>query len=392
MKNKLVILSIACAASLPSISYAQSTVTLYGLIDSGLGYVRHSEGTSNLVGMINSNLSGDRWGLKGREDLGGGLAALFEIESGFNVGTGKSSQGGRLFGRTAIIGLTDGNLGTVTVGRQYDPLVDLVQNVTNDDLSSVMGTPGDVDNYDNSARVSNSVKYVSGNYAGLQFEGMYAFGNNAGATGQGQTWSGAVAYTQGPLSLAAGYIYLNNPTSGRFNASTDGSNWGGTASNDSLFDGPINSGYATARSIAIARAGGNYAIGGFKIGASYSNAKYKPDGASAFAQEETYNIGSAFVNYQFSPAFLAGLGYTYNRARGDTSAKYHQIGFGADYFLSKSTDFYFIAAYQHAVGTQAVYNASGQLVTQPAQASIGSFGYAGTNNQELAIVGIRQRF
>ncbi|OTP75200.1 porin [Caballeronia sordidicola] len=369
---------------------AQNSVTLYGVIDSGIGYVHNAQGNQKLVGMINGNLSGDRWGLKGQEDLGGGLKAIFQLESGFDVGTGRLGQGGREFGRQAFVGLTADQYGTVTIGRQYDPLVDMVQGITADNyFGSAFATPGDVDNYDNSLRTSNAVKYVSPNWAGLQVEGLYGFSNLAGTTGQGQTWSGAVAYNNGPLGLAAGYFYSSNPSAGR------GPAWN-SPSSDSLFDGPINNGYTTAHSIGIARAAAQYAIGPVTVGASYSNAQYAPDGNSAYSSTQKYNIGNAFVNFQATPALLVGAGYTYEKASGDTSAKYHQASLGADYSVSKRTDFYAVAAYQHASGTQATYttNAAGQTVRvdQAAQASIGSYGYAGTSNQELVIVGIRHKF
>ena len=140
---------------------AQNSVTLYGVIDAGIGYVHNAQGNEKLVGMINGNLSGDRWGLKGQEDLGGGLKAIFQLESGFHVGTGRLGQGGREFGRQAFVGLTADQYGTVTIGRQYDPLVDMVQGITADNyFGSAFATPGDVDNYDNSLRTSNAVKYV----------------------------------------------------------------------------------------------------------------------------------------------------------------------------------------------------------------------------------------
>jgi predicted porin len=372
-------------------AHAQSSVTLYGVIDEALAYVNHASGNNHLVGLSAGNLSGDRWGLKGSEDLGGGLKAIFQLENGFNVNTGALGQNSREFGRQAFVGLTSDKLGTVTLGRQYDPLVDMVQGITGDNYwASIVGTPGDVDNYDNSSRVNNAVKYVSPNYAGLQFEGMYGFSNGAGTTGQGQTWSGAVAYNNGPLGLAAGYYYTSNPSAGR-TATT----WN-SPSSDSIFDSPINSGYASAHSIAIARAAAQYTIGAVTFGGSYSNAKYRPDGFSAFSSTETYNIGSAFVNYQLTPAFLIGTGYTYEKASGDTGAHYNQVGIGADYTLSKRTDFYALGAYQKASGTQATFttNAAGQTVrvNQQAQASIGSFGFAGTSTQEMVLIGIRHKF
>ncbi|AMM18805.1 porin (plasmid) [Burkholderia sp. PAMC 28687] len=390
MKRAILATAALALVGATGAAQAQNSVTLYGVIDSGIGYVHNAQGNQKLVGMINGNLSGDRWGLKGQEDLGGGLKAIFQLESGFDVGTGRYNQGGREFGRQAFVGLTADKYGTVTIGRQYDPLVDMVQAITADNyFGSAFATPGDVDNYDNSLRVSNAVKYVSPNWAGLQFEGLYGFSNLAGTTGQGQTWSGAVAYNNGPLGLAAGYFYSSNPSAGR------GPAWN-SPSSDSLFDGPINNGYTTAHSIGIARAAAQYAIGPVTVGASYSNAQYKPDGFSAYTSTQKYNIGNAFVNFQATPALLVGAGYTYEKASGDTSAKYHQASLGADYSVSKRTDFYAVAAYQHASGTQATYttNAAGQTVRvdQAAQASIGSYGYAGTSNQELVIVGIRHKF
>ena len=375
-------------------AHAQNSVTLYGVIDTGLIYVHNANGNEKLVGTNSGTLSGDRWGLKGQEDLGGGLKAIFQLENGFDVNTGKLGQSGREFGRQAFVGLTADKYGTVTLGRQYDPLVDMVQGITGDNYwASIVGTPGDVDNYDNSSRVNNGVKYVSPNYAGLQFEGMYGFSNLAGTTGQGQTWSGAVAYNNGPLGLAAGYFYANSPSANRATVAA-GSTWN-SPSSDSIFDSPINNGYSSAHSIGIARAAAQYAIGPVTVGGSYSNAKYRPDGFSAFTSTETYNVGSVFVNYQVTPAFLVGTGYTYEKASGDTGAHYNQVGIGADYTLSKRTDFYALGAYQKASGTQATYVTNGGTttrVTQSAQASIGSFGFAGTNSQEMVIVGIRHKF
>ncbi|MEA3101222.1 porin, partial [Caballeronia mineralivorans] len=176
-------------------AHAQNSVTLYGVIDAGLIYVHNANGNQKQVGTNSGTLSGDRWGLKGQEDLGGGLKAIFQLENGFDVNTGKLNQGGREFGRQAFVGLTSDKLGTVTLGRQYDPLVDMVQGITADNyFGGIFATPGDIDNYDNSLRTSNAVKYVSPTYAGIQFEGLYGFSNAAGTTGQGQTWSGAAAY------------------------------------------------------------------------------------------------------------------------------------------------------------------------------------------------------
>ncbi len=193
---------------------AQTSVTLYGVIDNSITYVHNAAGNKNLWALGNNSggdLAGTRWGVKGQEDLGGGLAAIFQLENGFDPSTGKLGQGSREFGRQAFVGLTSQTYGTVTLGRQYDPVVDMVQGITGDNyFGSSFATPGDVDNYDNSSRTSNAIKYVSPTYAGFQAEAFYAFGGVAGSTGSGQTWSLAAAYNNGPIALAAGYFRADN--------------------------------------------------------------------------------------------------------------------------------------------------------------------------------------
>jgi general bacterial porin, GBP family len=114
-------------------AHAQSSVTLYGLIDAGLMYTNNvkkggSEGA--LVQATSGNINGSRFGLRGAEDLGGGLQAIFVLENGYNVQNGKLGQNGRLFGRQAFVGLSNKEYGAVTLGRQYDSLVDFVAPIT----------------------------------------------------------------------------------------------------------------------------------------------------------------------------------------------------------------------------------------------------------------------
>ncbi|MCQ0030620.1 porin [Burkholderia glumae] len=387
-RSALTIVSLATLAAMGS-AHAQSSVTLYGVIDTSLTYVNHADGAKNSWLLGNSsagNLAGSRWGIKGSEDLGGGLKAIFQLENGFDPSTGKLGQGNREFGRQAFVGLASDRLGTVTLGRQYDPLIDLIQPITDDNyFGSTFATAGDVDNYDNSFRVDNAVKYTSPVFGGVQFEAMYSFGGVAGTTSAGQSYSAAVAYNGGPLSVAGGYFYAANSAAsaaGPAGRATWTSTSGGT------FDGPINLGYQTAHSLGIARVAGQYAFGAFTLGAGYSNAQYRRDGASLFGRNEHYNTGQGFLNYQATPALLVGVGYSYTKSGGDTSATYHQASLGADYTLSKRTDVYLTAAYQHASGTTS--DGAGGAVA--AQASIGSYGYAGTNSQTIVNLGLRHRF
>jgi predicted porin len=376
-------------------AHAQSSVTLYGLIDESIQYVNHANTANNhLFAMYAGNLQGSRWGMKGTEDLGGGLKAIFQLESGFDPNTGKSNQGGRLFGRQAYVGLTQDAYGTLTLGRQYDPVVDMVQPLTADNFfGSTFTTPGDVDNNDNSSRTNNAIKYVSPVWGGFQVEGMYALGGVAGSTGAGQTWSGAATWSGGPFSVAAGYIRMDNgnTAAGRgVTATTPTPGWGATATSDGTFDGStINGAYQSAKSISIASAAGQYVTGPFTFNIRYSFSQYKPDGLSAFAQQEKYNVAGGYVGYQLTPAMLLGLGYTYTHGSGDTSASYNQVSLGGDYNLSKRTDLYLIGAYQHANGTQRQSRTS----TITADASVGSYGYqSGSSSQTIVSLGIRHKF
>ncbi|WP_027817576.1 porin [Paraburkholderia bannensis] len=383
MKSRALTLAAFAAFGIAGAAHAQSSVTLYGVIDTSLTYVNHSAANKSLWALGNSsngNLAGTRWGVKGSEDLGGGLKAIFQLENGFNPSTGGTSSG-VMFGRQAFVGLASDQYGTLTLGRQYDPLVDLIQGITADNyFGSVFATAGDVDNYDNSFRVNSAVKYTSPVYRGLQTEVMYSFGGVAGSTGAKQSYSAALAYNNGPLAVAAGYYYAANSAGDR-----DG--WSSTS--DGTFDGPINNGYATAHSLQIARVAAQYTAGSFIFGLGYSNAQYAADANSAFDNKQKYNTGQGFLAYQATPALLVGAGYSYTHASGDTSANYHQFSLGGDYNLSKRTDVYVTAAYQHASGT--TRDADTGAVTS-AQASIGSYGYAGTGSQTLVNLGLRHRF
>ena len=375
-------------------AHAQSSVTLYGLIDESIQYVHNANpANDNLFQTYAGNLQGSRWGLKGTEDLGGGLKAIFQLENGFNPNNGALGQGGKMFGRQAYVGLTHDAYGTLTLGRQYDPVVDLVQPLTADNyFGSTFTTPGDVDNNDNSSRTNNAVKYVSPVWAGFQFEGMYALGGVAGSTGAGQTWSGAATYSVGPVGLAAGYIRMDNGNtlaSRGFSATAPTGTWGSGATSDGTIDSIVNSAYASAKSISIASAAAQYVAGPFTMNARYSFAQYKPDGFSAFTQQEKYQVAGAYLGYQVTPAALIGLGYTYTHGSGDTSASYNQVSLGGDYNLSKRTDIYLVGAYQHASGTQR----TSATTTQTAVASVADYGNtAGGKSQEIVSLGIRHKF
>ena len=170
MKKSL--LALAALGTFAGAAHAQSSVTLYGIVDAGLAYA-NNVGGHHLYETSAGNLQGDRWGLRGTEDLGGGLKALFVLENGFNAFSGKLGQGGDEFGRQAYVGVSS-QFGTVTLGRQYDSVVDYTGALeVGSQWASFYGAhPGDLDNMNNSNRVNNSIKYTSANYSGITFGGF----------------------------------------------------------------------------------------------------------------------------------------------------------------------------------------------------------------------------
>ena len=389
-------LSVALLAAAGT-AHAQNSVTLYGVIDESIQFVNHTMNdqgqNKNLFALVGGNLSGNRWGLKGTEDLGGGLKAIFQLESGFNINNGKmGSYNGNtaIFGRQAYVGLAHDQYGTVTFGRQYDPVVDMVQPLTGDNyFGSAFTTPGDVDNNDNSSRTNSAIKYVSPSIQGFQFEGMYALGGVAGKTGSGQSWGAAATYGIGSFNVAAGYFRMDNASSPASRAANGG--WASGATSDAMFqDGSqITSAYASAASVGIGSIAAQYVAGPFTFSGRYSNVQMRRDSASAFASNQRFNVAGGFFGYQLNPALLLGLGYTWTHGAGDTSNTYNQISVGADYNLSKRTDLYAVAAYQHANGTQR----DSATTTSIAGASIGSYGYnSATSSQALVSLGIRHKF
>jgi predicted porin len=380
-------------------AHAQNSVTLYGLIDDSIQYVHNANtANDNLWNMFSGNLQGSRWGMKGTEDLGGGLKAIFQLESGFNPNTGKMgtyNTNTKLFGRQAYVGVTHDAYGTLTLGRQYDPVVDMVQPITADNyFASTFTTPGDVDNNDNDSRTNNAIKYVSPVWSGFQFEGMYALGGVAGATGAGQSWGGAATYGIGPFNAAAGYFRMNNGNtlaSRGITPATPTGAWNAGATSDGVFGiSNINGAYQSAKSVDITSAAAQYVMGPFTFGARFSFAQYKPDAFSSFQSQEKFQVGGAFATYQITPAALLGLGYIYTHGSGDTSASYNQVSLGGDYFLSKRTDLYLVGAWQRASGHQRDAGTNGIV---SAGASVGSYGnQAGSQNQEIVSLGIRHKF
>jgi predicted porin len=385
MKKSL--LALVALGAFAGAAHAQSSVTLYGIIDEGFIFNNNAKG-QHLYGLASGVMQGSRWGLRGAEDLGGGLKAIFVLENGFNVNNGALGQGGLEFGRQAYVGLSSG-FGTVTMGRQYDSVVDFVGPLEAGDQwgGYIAAHPGDVDNFNNAYRVNNAIKYTSPSYNGFSFGGLYSFGGIAGQFSKNQVWSLGAGYNNGPLVLGVGYLNARTPANfgGMFN---NGSTAAATAVTTPVYGAYANS----ANTYQVIGAGGAYTFGAATIGATYSNTKFKGFTAGPFVnQTATFNNGEINFKFQLTPALILGAAYDYTQGSkidGASAAKYHQGSVGVDYFLSKRTDVYVIGVYQHASGS--TLNGSGQVVS--ATAAINGLDASTSSNQVAARVGIRHKF
>jgi predicted porin len=408
MKKSLI--ALAALGTVASAAHAQSSVTLYGLIDAGVTYINSSktstgQGHSLIAAQdgATAGLSGSRWGMKGTEDLGGGNRAIFVLESGFSYNTGASGQGGDFFGRQAFVGLSSDNYGTATLGRQYDTGVDLIQPLAAyGTWGNLTAHAGDIDNIGNLNRVNNVIKYVSPVFSGFKVTGMYSLGGVAGDASRNGLMSFGAQYANGPAIVAANYLFAKNPNYGFFamnpNASagtsstTLGNNFGGSHLAYSKF--------SSAGSEQIIDAAGNYAIGPATIGIVYSNIKFFNLGANADASNTnpfhngdsaTFNDVEVNAKYFVTPAVLLGASWNYTKGQQiattkgvETGATYNQFNLGVDYLLSKRTDVYLLGVYQHASGIDSTGVKAVASITGETQST--------TPNQVAITTGIRTRF
>src|ERR1700693_920538 len=116
--KKIALFTLVICSALSTVAHAQSSVTIYGQIDTALAHGIGLANGNNVTQMVNGGLRASRLGFMGSEDLGGGLATIFVLESGFNSNDGGQTQRGLIFGRKAYVGFT-GGLGTYTLGRMY---------------------------------------------------------------------------------------------------------------------------------------------------------------------------------------------------------------------------------------------------------------------------------
>jgi len=214
---KKTLLAAALLAGFAGVAQAETSVTLYGIIDTGIGYNKvkgpgidsHSK-----IGMVNGVNSGSRWGLRGTEDLGDGLRAVFTLESGFNSANGSQLQD-RLFGRQATIGLASDSWGQLDFGRQTNIASKYFLNIDPFAASFGQSNLGVGISQTNTLRYDNMVMYQTPSFSGFQLGVGYSFNQNDVAGSSFETADNTRAitagarYVNGPLQVALSYDQLN---------------------------------------------------------------------------------------------------------------------------------------------------------------------------------------
>ncbi|MFM0554232.1 porin [Paraburkholderia sediminicola] len=372
MVKKVVMATIACAASgigfVPAV-HAQSSVTLWGLLDAGISYISNTGGHSAWRlddGIALPNLLGFR----GTEDLGGDTRAIFQLVTQFTLQgnlvaqtSNGSGSGTGLFARNAWVGLDNTRYGKLTLGRQYDFMVDTLFSDVGADMAmygggfygfrdgpfAKLGIPDsapneafDFDRMNGDTPLNNSVKYTSPLLSGFRFGGMYAFGGTAGDFQQNSAESFGASYSIGSFAFGAAYTDVR---------------------------------YASllGNSIRNYGLGAKYRGDKLLLTALFTNTRNTQNGA-------VVNAAEAGALYQFTPAFSTSLSYTYMWGNDVVDRNHaHQFGAVAKYSLSKRTAVYLQTAYQ--------------LTNTGANAAInGTFGPSSGRSQFIGRVGMQTVF
>jgi len=209
-----VVLAVPSARAQPATS---DGVVMYGLIDSAVRYMRN-EG-NRFMGLSNGMFTGSRWGIRGREQIGDGLAAVFTLEAGFDSLTGSSLQGtatanygqaagSRLFGRQVHFGLQGKDWGLI-LGRQYTLAHTLAARF------QPQGNPNNqalaVFSNHHIARQDNMLR-LNVKLADVEVSATRTFGQQFGSDSANASWAVGAAYSAGPVALAAYVQQMKNLT------------------------------------------------------------------------------------------------------------------------------------------------------------------------------------
>ena len=334
MKKSLIALAVLAASGA---AMAQSSVTLYGIADIWFGSTKTEISGADAVAagvagsvrntvLESGGVNTSRWGMKGSEDLGGGLKANFNLEQGFAIDAGKAK--GVQFDRQAWVGVS-GGFGEVKLGRTgtaYDDIRGLNNNTFDSALAAVpwVGYTG---------TASNQIYYAAPAMGGITGALSYAMGEDKTATtSAGSILSLNVQYAAGPMMV--GFAHQAEKTGNVLN-------WGALDGINELLENADFGPNAIAPNVGSKATynllTGSYDLGAAKLLASYNTAKFDLGGGDNLKAKE-FQVGA---DIPLSKAATLAVGYGQSKWEADVNvAKATAFSAAINYSLSKRTSIY----------------------------------------------------
>ncbi|MBN3811242.1 porin [Paraburkholderia sp. Ac-20347] len=301
MKRTLLAASALISSCAVQSVQAQSSITLYGIVDNGIEY--QSGGANHVIRASSGGLFATVYGLYGHEDIGGGVHVNFQLEQGFSAVNGEAQNSADAFNRLAWVGMS-GGFGEFRFGRQKKPQYLYLDGELDPLAAKSIASPlNDFD--DVSVRASNAISYFTPNWHGLTAQILVSMRDSTTKPSNGlQSYNAVVKYINGSWHIAAGYDQQDNAA--------------GTS---------VQKVFTAATSL--------------KVDAARFYFVYHTETQSDHSQNEaTYSISASYL---FNPANEIAVMYGYLHDRTGNGNNAQQVGLSYEYFLSKSSLIYMAA-------------------------------------------------
>lgn len=314
--RKLIAAAVLC--TIATTAKAQSSVEIYGILDSGFLYQNKtsSNGRSG-VSFLDGAWSPSIYGFRGSEDIGGGYKINFNLQGGYSTGTGAlGDSNGGIFGRAATIGAS-GPFGQVNFGLQFSPFF---LAVTGGDPRGMPQFGSQLVQYFQQFGItgifdSNAIVYTTPTWFGLTGAVEYAVGGVPGSTKSGRRMSASLSYAGAGLFANGAYYTAADPTSGQT--------------------------VAIGKTAAI-----GYTFGSLTTRADWVN-YLNPSSNAALSNVNVFGLGGT---YAVTPAISVDGAVYYATNKGASENKSIMFAFGGQYFLSKRTTLYAQVGVAHNKG------------------------------------------
>ncbi|WP_430231433.1 porin [Paraburkholderia tropica] len=318
-QNKLSIAALAVSAMVANVAHAQSSVTLYGILDAGFLYTSKTINSTggnagHQVAFLDGGWAPSLFGLKGTEDLGGGLKANFLLESGINTSNGAlGNSNGGIFGRQAWVGLGN-KYGDLKMGLQFSPFFLSVFDLDPRGFSQ-LGSSLPIyfaNAWGTGVFNPNAISFSSASFGGFSGRAMYALGGVAGNFQSGREYSLSGKYENG--SLVVETAFYSGKAGGNANTAIP---------TTTDFEGRL--------------LGASYKVDSLKVAAIWSS--FKTRGAILSGSNDTsmYNVGA---DYMVKPYLDVNAGVWFLDDRQNSKSHAVMGALGAQYLLSKRTAVY----------------------------------------------------